>query len=65
MPISANPIRPILSPCTGICRLDVHGLCEGCHRTADEIAHWIAYTDEQRLRLMNDELPKRARPHTE
>jgi predicted Fe-S protein YdhL (DUF1289 family) len=48
MPIFANTVRPILSPCIGVCRLDAHGLCEGCHRTADEIAHWISYSDEQR-----------------
>jgi len=65
MPISANPARPILSPCTGVCRLDAKGLCEGCHRTADEIAHWIAYSDEQRMHLMNDVLPQRARPRVE
>ena len=65
MPIFANSARPILSPCTGVCRLDADGLCEGCHRTADEIAHWIAYSDEQRMHLMNDVLPQRARPRAE
>jgi len=65
MPIFSNPVRPILSPCIGVCRLDAAGLCEGCHRTTDEIAHWIAYSDEQRLRLMNDVLPERARQHME
>jgi hypothetical protein len=54
-----------MSPCTGVCRLDAAGFCEGCRRTADEIAQWIAYTDEQRLRLMNDVLPQRARPSAE
>jgi len=65
MPIFSNPARPILSPCTGVCRLDADGLCEGCHRTADEIAHWIAYSDEQRLHLMNEVLPQRVRQHME
>ena len=65
MPIFANPVRPILSPCIGVCRLDADGLCEGCHRTTDEIAHWMAYSDEQRLHLINDVLPQRARQHVE
>jgi len=65
MPIFANPVRPILSPCTGVCRLGADGLCEGCHRTADEIAHWLAYSDEQRMHLMNVVLPQRARPRVE
>jgi predicted Fe-S protein YdhL (DUF1289 family) len=34
-------------------------LCEGCHRTAEEIARWTMYTDAQRLHLMNDLLPQR------
>ena len=65
MPSFANPIRPILSPCTGVCRLDADGLCEGCHRSADEIAHWISYTDAQRLQIMNEVLPQRARRRPE
>jgi uncharacterized protein len=65
MPILANPARPILSPCIGVCRLDADGLCEGCRRSADEIAHWIAYTDAQRLQFMNDVLPQRARQRPE
>jgi predicted Fe-S protein YdhL (DUF1289 family) len=65
MPIFSNPVRPILSPCTGVCRLAADGLCEGCHRTADEIAHWMAYSDEQRLHLMSEVLPQRARQQAE
>jgi predicted Fe-S protein YdhL (DUF1289 family) len=57
------PVAPILSPCIGVCRLGADGLCEGCHRTVDEIAHWTAYTHEQRVRLMNDVLPRRAEAH--
>jgi predicted Fe-S protein YdhL (DUF1289 family) len=52
--------RPVPSPCIGICRLGGDGLCEGCHRTAEEIAGWLAYSDEQRRHLMNDVLPRRA-----
>ena len=31
----------IESPCNNVCRMDERrGLCEGCHRTLDEIARW-------------------------
>jgi uncharacterized protein len=60
MTIFQTPAKPMLSPCIGICRLDADGLCEGCHRTAEEIARWTSYTDAQRLHLMNDLLPQRA-----
>jgi uncharacterized protein len=49
----------ILSPCIGICRLGVDGLCEGCLRTGDEIARWLSMSDVERTRLMFDVLPKR------
>jgi predicted Fe-S protein YdhL (DUF1289 family) len=51
---------PILSPCTGVCRLGADHLCEGCHRSADEIAHWTAYSDAERRRIMDAVLPARA-----
>jgi predicted Fe-S protein YdhL (DUF1289 family) len=51
--------QAILSPCIGICRLDAHGNCEGCLRTADEIARWMYLSDAERMRLMFDVLPKR------
>jgi hypothetical protein len=29
-----------MSPCTGVCRLELAGMCSGCHRLLDEIATW-------------------------
>jgi len=55
-----NASAPILSPCTGVCRLGSDGLCEGCHRSGDEIARWSAYSDAERRRLMDTVLPARA-----
>ncbi|RFP60337.1 DUF1289 domain-containing protein [Luteimonas weifangensis] len=49
----------VLSPCIGLCRLGADGLCEGCRRSAAEIAAWSRMGDEQRLRLLQ-ELPARA-----
>ena len=60
MPLFPPAPKPILSPCIGICRLGADGLCEGCHRTGNEIASWLHYSDEQRRRLMNEVLPQRA-----
>lgn len=37
------------SPCTNICQIDAaSGLCLGCFRTLDEIAHWSRLDDAAR-----------------
>jgi predicted Fe-S protein YdhL (DUF1289 family) len=48
-----------LTPCTGVCRLDARGLCEGCLRTGDEIARWSTMDDVQKLWIMDAVLPGR------
>jgi predicted Fe-S protein YdhL (DUF1289 family) len=55
----ASPYKAVLSPCVGICTLDADGLCEGCHRSAGEIARWSQMSDDERLRLMTMVLPER------
>lgn len=52
---------PILSPCTGVCRLDLRGYCVGCSRTGDEIMRWVTMGKAERARLMDEVLPQRAR----
>ena len=43
-------LEPVPSPCTSVCRMDAAtGWCAGCWRTLDEIAHWSAMDDPQRL----------------
>lgn len=55
-----NPsYRAVLSPCIGVCALDVEGLCEGCHRSPAEIARWLQMDDDERLHLMEVVLPGR------
>jgi uncharacterized protein len=54
-----SPYRAVLSPCIGVCSLDVQGLCEGCHRSPTEIAHWLQMDDAERLHLMEVVLPAR------
>ncbi len=51
--------KAMLTPCIGICRLGVDGLCEGCLRTSEEIARWMYMSEAERMRLMFEELPKR------
>jgi uncharacterized protein len=60
----SSPIPPSnpLSPCIGICRLDVRGYCEGCLRTGDEIARWRGMDEQERIRYMRDVLPARKNP---
>lgn len=55
----AHTYKAVLSPCVGICALDPEGFCEGCHRTAGEIARWSQMSDDERLRLMTMVLPER------
>jgi predicted Fe-S protein YdhL (DUF1289 family) len=49
-----------LTPCTGVCRLDARGYCEGCLRTGAEIAHWRHLSDAERLHYMQQILPARS-----
>lgn len=50
---------PLPSPCIDVCRMDpASGLCEGCLRTIDEIAHWGA-ADENYKRAVWQELKRR------
>ena len=59
-----SPQRAVLSPCIGVCRLDAHGFCEGCHRTGSEIASWMAFDEGTRMRYMDQVLPARAAQET-
>lgn len=51
--------RAVLSPCTGVCSIAGDGLCDGCHRSASEIASWLHMGDEERLSMMETVLPQR------
>jgi predicted Fe-S protein YdhL (DUF1289 family) len=51
--------RAVLSPCTGVCTMAEDGMCDGCHRTGNEIAAWLAMGDDERLRIMDEVLPAR------
>ena len=51
--------RAVQSPCTGVCTINLDGLCAGCLRTGDEIAGWLLMDDAQREYLMDAVLPAR------
>ena len=51
--------RAVLSPCIGVCMLDDRGFCDGCLRSREEIAGWLAMDDAQREDLMERVLPAR------
>ena len=43
----------IESPCIGVCLINKeHHFCEGCFRSQDEIAHWIALGDAQKKEII-------------
>ena len=53
--------KAVLSPCTGVCVLDVAGeYCVGCLRTVAEIGAWTRLSDSERERVVG-KLEKRAR----
>ena len=49
----------IESPCNKVCVVDPSSaLCIGCGRSLAEIAGWLRFTPEERVRIMS-ELPQR------
>ncbi len=51
-PELAIAMAPVPSPCINVCRMDARsGLCEGCRRTLDEIAHWSRLDDAAKRRV--------------
>jgi predicted Fe-S protein YdhL (DUF1289 family) len=57
--MNSQTAHAILSPCIGICHLGADGLCDGCLRSGDEIARWMAMGDPERRRIMDEVLPER------
>ena len=46
---------PVPSPCVNVCRMNPHtGLCEGCLRTLDEIAHWGTASEENKRAVWSE-----------
>jgi predicted Fe-S protein YdhL (DUF1289 family) len=43
----------MISPCIKVCKVKSN-ICIGCKRTITEIANWVQYTDQQRMKIMMD-----------
>jgi predicted Fe-S protein YdhL (DUF1289 family) len=49
------------SPCTNVCRIEVHGdTCVGCHRTLDEIVAWGDAGDAEKRAILESVERRRA-----
>ncbi len=48
--LTVSPVAAgVASPCVSVCTMNARtGLCEGCLRTIDEIAHWGLYDDDEK-----------------
>jgi uncharacterized protein len=42
----------VKSPCIQVCIYDKEGICEGCHRTMEEITGWIFMTSEKKSEVL-------------
>ncbi len=51
--LAFTPVPGVASPCIGVCRMRADDVCEGCHRTLDEIAEWFAAGDDRRRAILN------------
>jgi predicted Fe-S protein YdhL (DUF1289 family) len=57
--ILVRRLMDIESPCNKVCAIDpISALCVGCGRTLAEIAGWLAFSADDRSRIMA-ELPRR------
>ena len=51
----------IASPCSKVCVMnEATGLCRGCYRTLDEIAHWGTMSDAERAAVLAELTTRRA-----
>jgi predicted Fe-S protein YdhL (DUF1289 family) len=51
--LDESPMATISTPCIRVCLIDPEtGLCEGCGRTREEVAHWLRFSEHERLRIM-------------
>jgi len=55
MGLTPMPLKPIKTPCVGICEMVVAlGICKGCGRTGSEIGAWLGMPDYERDQVMSD-----------
>ncbi len=44
----------MISPCINICKMNSDNICTGCKRTLEEISNWIYYSEQQRIKIMEE-----------
>lgn len=51
--------KKIKSPCQLICTYDEELVCVGCYRSAEEVANWDSYTEDQKLKVIENTTKRR------
>lgn len=51
--------KKIKSPCQLICTYDTDHVCVGCYRSAEEVANWDSYSDEQKRKVLDNTTKRR------
>jgi predicted Fe-S protein YdhL (DUF1289 family) len=51
--------KKIKSPCQLICTYDTDHVCVGCYRSAEEVANWDSYSDEQKRKVLDNTIKRR------
>jgi len=51
--------KKIKSPCQLICTYDTDHVCVGCYRSAEEVANWDSYSDEEKRKVLDDTMKRR------
>lgn len=46
--------KKIKSPCQLICTYDTDNVCIGCYRSAEEVANWDSYSEEKKIKVMEN-----------
>lgn len=46
--LPSDPCDPLDSPCIGICSTLFDEECQGCGRTATEVANWVGLSQEEK-----------------
>lgn len=45
--------QALRSPCVALCKLDENEICQGCHRTIDEILSWSTASDCEKKQIID------------
>lgn len=47
-----DELKPVRSPCIGVCALGENDICIACHRHGIEIGEWGVMTDSQKREVL-------------